>query len=200
MVKIIYFSRHGKRIDRRGAHEPWKFWIKNSERWFDPPIVEFNISELELQAKTIAKLEAVYSSPFLRCIQTAHVYASYHQCPLYVEYGIGENLRQGWFERGCPNYPFAPDFPNCLIDPKELKFTYYTVESKYKSLYKNYKFPETRRQCRKRVNWLCQELVNNCKYESIMLVGHGVSTKDARSFFGLSGGFPDMGVLSSVKL
>jgi broad specificity phosphatase PhoE len=140
VIKNVYFSRHGKRIDRHAPRQ-WKNWHKRCERWYDPPIVESNIDELDEQAKTIPKLEAIYCSPFLRCVQTAHVYACRHECPIFIENGMGENLRQGWFERGGMEHEGVPNFPHCLWGASILKYTYYTIDTSHVSIYKGYKFP-----------------------------------------------------------
>jgi broad specificity phosphatase PhoE len=193
-MKTIYFSRHGKRIDRH-APRKWKTWIQKSQRWFDPPITEQNIPELEAQAKTIPNLDYIYCSPFLRCVQTAHVYACIHECPIYIENGMCEFLSESWFNNGGAGGWDPPELPRDLISPSFLKYTYYTIEDSYKSFHMFEKQYENRRDIRRRVANFCKHIERQRRRRNILLVGHGISTKYAKNYFGLKEGMPQMGVL-----
>lgn len=68
--KNIYFARHGERID-------WidKAWIKSAERRVDPPLSPYGLQqahELGIFVGTLQpRITHIYSSPFLRTLQTA---------------------------------------------------------------------------------------------------------------------------------
>jgi broad specificity phosphatase PhoE len=68
--KNIYFARHGERID-------WidKTWIESAKQRFDPPLSPYGFQQAHELGVYIAKLQPrithIYTSPFLRTIQTA---------------------------------------------------------------------------------------------------------------------------------
>ena len=68
--KNIYFVRHGERIDWVDSN-----WVQTAEQYIDPPLSPHGIQQAKELAVHIAEHQSgftyIYSSPFLRTIQTA---------------------------------------------------------------------------------------------------------------------------------
>ena len=94
-MKQIYIIRHGFRLD----HED-RSWKKTAERPFDAPLAEKG----HLQAKKTgvalqkAGIEAIYSSPLRRAVQTATHVADRLDLPINLESGIVEWLNPKWYD------------------------------------------------------------------------------------------------------
>ena len=104
--QVVWIARHGNRQDFVDPH-----WARRAGRPHDPGLSP----DGELQARELAErlsgegIEAVYCSPFLRTVQTAHAVAELLGLPLQIEHGACEWLNPEWFSR-------APDF----LSPEEL--------------------------------------------------------------------------------
>lgn len=94
-MKQIYIIRHGFRLD----HED-RSWKATAERPFDAPLAEKG----HLQAKKTglalkdAGIEAIYSSPLRRAVQTASHVADRLDMPINLESGIIEWLNPKWYD------------------------------------------------------------------------------------------------------
>ena len=186
---MLYISRHGLRLDKV---------IKRHKGNPDPPIHQSGIGKLIENSKKIESLDAIFCSPFLRCVQTAH-YLNRHDAPIYIEYGMSETLRERWYEK-CGYNPL-----NRLVNSHDLNFHYYNVDVNYDSAIRQ-TFPESRRDSRARNKQFIKWLKSSPFWEkNILLVGHGFSVKDSLNNLGVnppyqgwSGGFPSMGHLFTV--
>ncbi len=99
----IWVARHGERADAADAT-----WEQTAERPFDPPLTPLGFLQAEatgdaLCAEPSLRVEAIFTSPFLRCVQTASAIASrLGGVPLRVEPGLSEWLNPSWFPEGIP--------------------------------------------------------------------------------------------------
>lgn len=89
----LYYIRHGIRADARNPK-----WAEADTNPWDPPLSPNG----RLQAEDIAAclpengIEAVFSSPFLRALETAHVIAEQHDLTVLREEGLIEWLNPVW--------------------------------------------------------------------------------------------------------
>jgi len=167
---MLYLSRHGLRLNKvvRGYNDDP-----------NPPIHHSGIQPLIENSKVIQNLDAIFCSPFIRCVQTAH-YLNRHDAPIYIEYGLSETLRAKWFEKAGYN-PL-----NRLHNSHDLELHYYNVDSEYVSQISQ-KFPESRRDSRKRVYSFIEWLKKSEYWEKdVLLIGHGFSIKDCLNALGIN--------------
>lgn len=117
--RYVIVARHGERLDyiRRDAGNPW---TPTAARPYDPPLTEHGQEQArrlgqhlrqELENRGIPPIQQIYTSPFLRCRQTAVGAASglatsddcndnfdtHDPLPVRVEYGLSESFNESWF-------------------------------------------------------------------------------------------------------
>ncbi|RPJ62425.1 MAG: histidine phosphatase family protein [Acidobacteria bacterium] len=94
MADVIWLTRHGSRQDFVDAD-----WHKTAERPHDPPLSAEGLVQAEQLAWRLEPegITAVFSSPFLRCLQTAAPVANRLRLPIRVEPGFSEWLNPDWF-------------------------------------------------------------------------------------------------------
>lgn len=158
--RVIWIMRHGIRQDNIDPN-----WKKAAKKPDDPPLAQ----EGRLQAIDTGKflsnqdLQLIYSSPFLRCIQTAGLIANIIKVPIRVEYGLCEALFAKWFSK-------MPDLSSITESKKEIKW----IDETYKSVVIP-SFPEneekdTWERCARTMQNILTDTTGN-----ILLVGHGAS-------------------------
>jgi broad specificity phosphatase PhoE len=168
MTQTVWIARHGNRIDFVNPD-----WFLTAEYRYDPHLSE----DGHIQAKQLAnrlkteKISHIFTSPFLRTVQTANHVAEALDLPLKLEWGLCEWLNPDWMtempetmsvEALCQRFP--------RIDPA------------YKSDIINY--PETEKSCLQRTGETAKRLAAEFP-EDILLVGHGASVLG--SAIGLAG-------------
>ena len=182
--------RHGLRLDRID---------KSYKDDPNPPLHHSGIEAIINSSKKIHNLDAVFTSPFIRCVQTAHLLNSY-DAPIFIEYGLSETLKERWFTK-CGYNPL-----NRLNNSREYQLQYYNVDAQYTTKV-HQSFPESRRESRRRTAQFMDWLKKSEYWEKdILLVGHGFSIKDCLNelginppFQGWDNKFPAMGHLFSIK-
>lgn len=94
MADVIWLARHGSRQD---FVDP--AWHQTADRPHDPPLSEEGLIQVRQLAKRMQPegISAIFSSPFLRCIQTAAPIAELLNLPICVEPGFSEWLNPDWF-------------------------------------------------------------------------------------------------------
>jgi len=158
--RVIWIMRHGIRQDNIDPN-----WKKTAKSPDDSPLAQ----EGRLQAIDTGKFlsnqdaQLIYSSPFLRCIQTAGLIANIIKVPIRVEYGLCEALFARWFSK-------MPD----LLSLAELKKEVEWIDETYKSVVIP-SFPEneekdTWERCARTIQKILTDTTGN-----ILLVGHGAS-------------------------
>lgn len=158
--RVIWIMRHGIRQDIIDPN-----WTKTAKNPDDPPLAQ----EGRLQAIDTGKflsnqdIQFIYSSPFLRCIQTAGLIANIMKVPIRVEYGLCEALFTKWFSK-------MPDLSPITELKKEIEW----VDDAYNSVVIP-SFPEneakdTWERCARTMQKILIDTAGN-----ILLVGHGAS-------------------------
>lgn len=93
MLGSIWVCRHGERADA------YPGWEETAERPHDPPLTQLGLRQAAASAAALTDepIEAIYSSPFLRCMQTAAAVAKARGLRVRVEPGLSELLNAKWF-------------------------------------------------------------------------------------------------------
>ena len=167
--KNIYISRHGVRPKQLPE------WAEPCNEPYDGPAYDAPLAAMgRQQAEALAEslkdipLDFIFSSPFRRTIQTVVPLARAKGIPIKLEWGIGELLKESWFE----TFPHLPS-------PAERKLEFPEVDARYQSaIIPNY--PETIETLELRIAQTLSHLSENYG-PNIFLVGHGASTRGMRS-------------------
>ncbi|ELR99238.1 histidine phosphatase family protein [Gloeocapsa sp. PCC 73106] len=159
MAQTIWITRHGSRLDFIDLN-----WFSQAERPYDPPLAP----EGEVQAQQLGsrlkstQIKHIFTSPFLRTVQTAHIIADILALPLKLEAGLSEWLNPDWMTTTPETLP---------IDI--LAQTYPRIDLSYKFLVIP-EYPETETVMQSRVTATAIELVEQFP-EDLLIVGHGAS-------------------------
>lgn len=103
-TKTVVVVRHGERLDYV-MRDAGQNWIPTSTRPWDPPLTERGIQQAKtlgdalpriLEGLELPPIAAVYSSPFLRCQQTA-VGLTRRNLNVKVELGLAESMNENWY-------------------------------------------------------------------------------------------------------
>lgn len=97
--RSIWLVRHASRLDF--AHPAWS---DSAPRPFDPPLSALGHAQAERVAARLARepIRYLFSSPFLRCLETAAPIARRTGTPIAIEPALSEWLNPEWF-------PAAPE-------------------------------------------------------------------------------------------
>jgi broad specificity phosphatase PhoE len=119
MPAVIVTARHGERLDYI-TRDSGGNWVADAERPWDPPLSDHGIEQGaklgkhladELERLGLPPLSAVYTSPFLRCRQTAVAsFQGYNAAtsnmdssktnvlpPVRIELGLAESINESWY-------------------------------------------------------------------------------------------------------
>lgn len=159
MLQTVWIARHGNRLDFVRPE-----WFQTAVRRYDPPLsTDGLLQAMQLAARLKStKIAQIFSSPFLRTIQTANEVAIALNLPIKIEAGLSEWYNQNWMT----------EMPE--IHPKEeLAPKYPTIDWTYTSHFLP-QYPETKEIMLQRTAATARKLVQ--EYSSdILLVGHGAS-------------------------
>lgn len=168
-MRTIWIARHGNREDF--VDRTWK----ETAKWpHDPGLSPDGIiqaKELGLRLKD-ENITAIFSSPFLRTIQTAKETADLTDLKINVEYGLSEWLKSEWF------------FPSPVIIPLEDKTDMFPqINSSYRSITSPV-YPETFSDMSQRVKNTVMAIIRSFP-GNLLLIGHGASVDaSARALVG----------------
>ncbi|NET44715.1 histidine phosphatase family protein [Okeania sp. SIO2B3] len=157
--QTVWIARHGNRIDFVNPE-----WFNTAERPYDPHLSDDGV----IQAKQLANrlvgenITQIFSSPFLRTVQTANEVASILDLPIKLDWGLCEWLNPEWM-------PAMPETLSLEIMAK----TYNRIDLSYNAGTPQY--PETWEACMKRAGETTQSIVAQFPTENILLLGHGAS-------------------------
>ena len=159
MTQTVWIARHGNRLDFVNPE-----WFNTARRRYDPPLSEDGVIQAgELAARLKQEnIAHIFSSPFLRTIQTAHEVARVLDLPIKLEAGISEWLNPQWMDVAPETHPqpwLAQQYP--------------TIDWNYQSFVEP-QYPETETQLYQRTTKTIQTLVREFS-ENILIVGHGAS-------------------------
>ena len=157
--QTVWIARHGNRIDFVNPQ-----WFNTAERPYDPHLSNDGV----IQAKQLANrlvgenITQIFSSPFLRTVQTANEVAEVLDLPIKLDWGLCEWLNPEWM----PNMPET-------LGWEEMANTYRRIDLSYSAGSPQY--PETWETCLQRTGETAQHLAAQFSDENILLVGHGAS-------------------------
>ena len=90
---VIWLVRHGEREDFENMD-----WGKTAERPHDPGLSTTGIRQARAVGEQLADegIGRIFTSPYLRCAQTAHLIAESVMVPVHIEPGLGELHHPDW--------------------------------------------------------------------------------------------------------
>ena len=100
--RIVFLVRHAERMDFNAAGEWDTNWPEQATKlgldWLDAPLTK-NGSRQASHAATLIppSIKRVFSSPFLRCLQTAKKVSDLHRVPLEISIDLTEWMNPEWF-------------------------------------------------------------------------------------------------------
>lgn len=105
MGQKIYLIRHGMREDFENPD-----WPATAKEPHDTPLSAKGFRQAEDVGRVLEGkgIQAIYSSPFLRALQTADAIAAALDLPIRVEPGLAEWLNPVWMKR-APHLPSAAE-------------------------------------------------------------------------------------------
>jgi broad specificity phosphatase PhoE len=114
-MQTIWLIRHAHRLDFIQPE-----WFDTATYPYDPPLSAEGLARSIVIAKELSRLsiDLIFTSPFLRTIQTVDPLARMLQLPIRLEWGLCEWLCQGWtsaFPLTTPIDMLMVDYPN--IEP-----------------------------------------------------------------------------------
>ncbi len=163
MVQTVWIARHGNRLDFVQPE-----WFNTAARRYDPPLYDDGFIQAQelgqrLQPENITH---IFSSPFLRTIQTANEVAKILNLSIKLEAGLSEWHNPEWMS-GSPE-----------IHPREILAAQYPrIDWQYQSRIIP-QYPESKADVNQRTKKTINQLVAEFR-EDILIVGHGASVYGA---------------------
>jgi len=178
---VIWIARHARRLD---FDDP--SWAARAERPHDPPLSPAGEREAQALARRLEPepIAHLFSSPFLRCIQTAHAVATRLGLAIRVEPGLSEWLNRDWF----------PSFPD-VLPLAELARRAPEIDDSYAAR-GSARYGESGEEALLRSARVARRLASEFPGD-LLLVGHGASVIGAVS--GLLGELGSAGVRESLR-
>ena len=161
--RVIWIVRHGARLD---FEDPG--WSAAAPRPHDPPLSPQGLREAEQISQRLSaeSVSHIFSSPFLRTLQTADALARELLLPIKVEKGLAEWLNREWF-------PAPPE----ILSTEESLSRFPRIERDYRSR-GSAVYGETGHQALKRSGETALRLTSDFP-EDCVLVAHGASVLGA---------------------
>ncbi len=159
MTQTIWIARHGNRIDFVNPA-----WFNTAERLYDPHLSDDGCVQAQQLANRLVGegITHIFSSPFLRTVQTANIIAETLDLPLKLHWGLGEWLNSEWMS----------SLPETLT-PQILAQEFPRIDLSYPIGKPHY--PETWQDCLDRTAKTAQNIVAAFPDEDLLFVGHGAS-------------------------
>ncbi len=160
MSRSIFIARHGERIDFQDRR-----WYDRADYPYDPHLSAGGFRQARDLAQRLRheNLSAIFSSPFLRAVQTADAVAQATGLPIYLEEGCSEQLDGKWFPTGDPR----------VHSPAKLAQCYARIDVRYRAVVRP-RWPEVWEQTVPRGQATARALA--ARYPgNLLLVGHGAS-------------------------
>ena len=155
-MQTLWLVRHAHRLD---FEQP--AWFDTATYRYDPPLstTGFKLAHLLAHKFNQLQVECIYTSPFLRTIQTADPLARLLNLPIRLEWGLCEWLCQDW----------TIGFPGTtLVD--ELMRLYPNIDDAYQSLVIPC-YPETAQELDARIAIIAGKLVQG-NSKNILAIAH----------------------------
>lgn len=159
MTQTVWIARHGNRIDFVNPE-----WFNTAERRYDPYLSDDGFVQAQQLANRLVGegITHIFSSPFLRTVQTANLVAETLDLPLKLQWGLGEWLNPEWMS----TYPET-------LTPTALAEQFPRIDLSYPIGEAHY--PETWQDCLNRTAKTAQNLVTAFPNDDLLFVGHGPS-------------------------
>lgn len=156
---VLWLLRHGEREDFVDLD-----WGKTAERPQDPGLSPHGVAQAEAAGTRLAgeEITRIFSSPYLRCAQTAHLVAERARAPIHIEPGLGELNHPDW-SQGAPT----------LLSTDALARATAAFDPEHQMIHQP-AWPETMEEAFARAELTVRTLAE--RYEGrLLLVGHAVS-------------------------
>uniref|UniRef100_A0A914DMA4 Phosphoglycerate mutase n=1 Tax=Acrobeloides nanus TaxID=290746 RepID=A0A914DMA4_9BILA len=161
MPRTLWLVRHGQRIDN--VDESWKH---NAPRgaWDDPHLTDRGLKQAEEVGKRLAneKIDYVFCSPFLRCVQTiSQILKQLKESKpkIFIEHGFCESLSD------CQS-------PPGFLQTNKLKEQFNLIDDSYKVFLDKLSKEANSLDCLERIQMTLEHVLNNHK-GNILIVSHG---------------------------
>jgi len=159
MAQTIWITRHGNRYDFVNPD-----WFIKAKLPYDPPLAEDGILQAQELGQRLKSenITHIFSSPFLRTVQTAHEVAAILDLPVKLEAGLGEWLNPDWMDHSPEirsRDSLAQQYPRI-----DLNYTSNVIPQ----------YPESEVMVQQRTAQTAQQLAREFSGE-LLFVGHGVS-------------------------
>jgi broad specificity phosphatase PhoE len=155
-MQTLWLVRHAHRLDFIQPE-----WFDTAVYRYDPPLSDegFDRSLSLAQDFSQVQIDRIYTSPFLRTIQTVDPLARLLQFPIRLEWGLCEWLCQHWTSEFPKTTPVA-----------DLIAHYPYIDATYKSLVLPC-YPETAAELDARIAMIADKLIEG-KDRNILAIGH----------------------------
>lgn len=161
-MQSLWLIRHAARLDFIQPE-----WFTTAIHPYDPPLSPAGIEQSQLLAHKFSgePIDAIFTSPFLRTIQTAAPIAHLLQLSIQLEWGLCEWLCQEW----------TSSFPETLTIA-QLISEYSDIDPTYQSLVVPY-YPETHAELDARCSIIADRLVRDKinEHNNTIAIGHKIS-------------------------
>jgi broad specificity phosphatase PhoE len=157
-MKILWLIRHEHRLDFSNPE-----WFDTARYRYDPPLSPLGLERAKLLGTKFkdVEIERIYTSPFLRTIQTAAPIAVARQRPIQLEWGLCEWLCREW----------TSEFPETTpVD--ELRACYPNIDRNYASLVTP-RYPETVEELDLRVDNISYQLAQSKSTQQLAIAHKG---------------------------
>lgn len=163
MIQAVWLVRHGNREDFVDPN-----WKDTAERPFDPSLSPDGFEQAKRTGERLVGegITHIFSSPYLRTVQTASEIAEVLDLRLYLEPGLGEWLNADWF-------PGVPE----LLAPDHLKSLYPRIDLDYSPQIVP-RYPESVDEALARAGEAARRIAG-AYAGTILMVGHGASVTGA---------------------
>ena len=154
-MQILWLVRHGDRLDFIQPE-----WFETALHRYDPPLASTGFDQAAALGDELsqAPIGQIFTSPFLRTIQTAAPLARLRGLPIRLEWGLCEWLCADW----TTAFPATVPTGELLID--------YPIDPNYQSLVLP-SYPETSTELQKRTGIIAHKLVQSTA-ENILAIAH----------------------------
>ncbi|NEO25922.1 MAG: histidine phosphatase family protein [Kamptonema sp. SIO4C4] len=157
--QTLWLARHGNREDFVNPQ-----WISTAGQPFNPALSDDGIQQAQDLAQRLESepIQHIFTSPFLRTVQTAAEVAAKQNLPLQLETGLSEWLTLAWVR-------VTPE----LLPAPTLKQQFPAIDLSYQPLIPAH-YPETPQQVRQRLRETINALLERYS-ENLLLVTHSAA-------------------------
>ncbi|MCY7367496.1 MAG: histidine phosphatase family protein [Chamaesiphon sp.] len=155
-MQTLWLVRHGHRLDFIQPE-----WFDTATYRYDPPLSAAGFDQANSLAQQLSQvqIDCIYTSPFLRTIQTAEPLARLLQLPIRLEWGLCEWLCQDW----------TAGFPETTPVDELIRY-YPNIDDAYQSLVMPF-YPETVQELDARITIIAGKLIQ-CNSKNILAIAH----------------------------